>query len=99
MEEEIKRLEKRVEKLEDELQSYNDKMTAILNSVTRIEEKLEGRRTENNLNTQIQEQKIIDVGKRVTKLEDSQSWIIKAIVGEVIAIVFMIIKAFIQKGI
>ena len=99
MEEEIKRLEKRVEKLEDELQSYNDKMTAILNSVTRIEEKLEGRRTENNLSTQIQEQKIIDVGKRVTKLEDSQSWIIKAIVGEVIAIVFMIIKAFIQKGI
>lgn len=99
MEEEIKRLEKRVEKLEDELQSYNDKMTAILNSVTRIEEKLEGRRTENNLSAQIQEQKIIDVGKRVTKLEDSQSWIIKAIVGEVIAIVFMIIKAFIQKGI
>lgn len=99
MEHELKNLEDRVDKLEEKLDSYNEKMQKILEAITRIEGTLESRKVENTLNSQLHVGKMQDVEKRVQKLEDSQSWIVKAIIGEIIAIIFVIVKAFIQRGI
>lgn len=103
MEERLNELEKKVEKLEDTLNSYslsnNEKMTQILNSVTRIEEKLEGRKDEDKAKSELADEKINSIKVRVTKLEDNQSWIVKAIIMEVIAVIALIVTTFIKRGI
>lgn len=103
MEERINELERKVEKLEDALNSYNEnnneKMTQILSSVTRIEEKLEGRKIENEAKSALADEKINGIKTRVTKLEDSQSWIVRAIVGEVIGLIMVAVTALIKRGI
>lgn len=103
MEERLNELEKKVEKLEDTLNSYslsnNEKMTQILNSVTRIEEKLEGRKDEDKAKSELADEKINGIKVRVTKLEDTQSWIVKAIIMEVIAVIALIVTTFIKRGI
>lgn len=103
MEERLNELEKKVEKLEDTLNSYslsnNEKMTQILNSVTRIEEKLEGRKDEDKAKSELADEKINSIKVRVTKLEDNQSWIVKAVIMEVIAVIALIVTTFIKRGI
>lgn len=103
MEERLNELEKKVEKLEDTLNSYslsnNEKMTQILSSVTRIEEKLEGRKDEDKAKSELADEKINGIKVRVTKLEDTQSWIVKAIIMEVIAVIALIVTTFIKRGI
>lgn len=95
----FKNLEERVSKLENKLESYNNKIQEILVGIAKIEGILKNKDTEVSLQAKLDESKINSVAKRVDKLESNQRWVVTAIVGEVLAVIFGIIMIFIQKGI
>lgn len=95
----FKNLEERVSKLESKLETYNNKIQEILVGIAKIEQILKNKDMEVSLQAKLDESKINSVAKRVDKLESNQRWVVTAIVGEVLAVIFGIIMIFIQKGI
>ena len=95
-------LKKKVEKVEerlDKLQSeYNGQLNQIFQGITRIEGMIENRKTEADLQRQISNNQVADVEERVDKLEANQRWVVLAVLGEILAVVFMIVKVFIERG-
>ena len=50
------------------------------------------------MQVELDSQKIDAIEQRVSKLEANQKWLVTSIIGEVLAIIFGIIMAYIQKG-
>ena len=92
-------LEKRVERLEMRQETYNNDMSEVLQKITKIETILESKDEISNLKTKNESTKVEEIEKRVGKLESSQTWLIRAIIGEVIGLLSLIVTRLVQKGI
>ena len=92
-------LEKRVERLEMRQETYNNDMSEVLQKITKIETILESKDEISNLKTKNESTKVEEIEKRVGKLESSQTWLIRAIIGEVIGLLSLIVTTLLQKGI
>lgn len=92
-------LEKRVERLEMRQETYNNDMSEVLQKITKIETILESKDEISNLKTKNESTKVEEIEKRVGKLESSQTWLIRAIIGEVIGLLSLIVTTLVQKGI
>ena len=73
-------LKKQVDKLESNMSEIEHLFQAIDKKIDVISEKI-------NSGTNVTDLKIQPIEKRVFDLEDSQKWVIRIIIGEVIAIV------------
>lgn len=91
----VEKVEERVDKLQSE---YNGQLNQIFQGITRIEGMIENRKTEADLQRQISNNHVADVEERVDKLEANQRWVVLAVLGEILAVVFMIVKVFIERG-
>lgn len=92
-------LEKRVERLEMRQETYNNDMSEVLQKITKIETILESKDEISNLKTKNESTKVEEIEKRVGKLESSQTWLIRAIILEVIGLLSLIVTTLVQKGI
>ena len=91
----VEKVEERVDKLQSE---YNGQLNQIFQGIARIEGMIENRKTEADLQRQISNNQVADVEERVDKLEANQRWVVLAVLGEILAVVFMIVKVFIERG-
>lgn len=94
----LENLEKRVSKLEQKQESYEEKINQILIGIAKIEQILQSKDKEEAMQVELDSQKIDAIEQRVSKLEANQKWLVTSIIGEVLAIIFGIIMAYIQKG-
>lgn len=86
-------LEKRVEKLEEKQESYNNDISQVLQKIAKIESILEGKDQITTLQSEVENQRILAMEERVRKLEESQIWLRRSVIGEIIAIIFTLITA------
>lgn len=96
--ESLENLEKRVSRLEQKQESYEEKINQILIGIAKIEQILQSKDKEEAMQVELDSQKIDAIEQRVSKLEANQKWLVTSIIGEVLAIIFGIIMAYIQKG-
>lgn len=94
----LENLEKRVSRLEQKQESYEEKINQILIGIAKIEQILQSKDKEEAMQVELDSQKIDAIEQRVNKLEPNQKWLVTSIIGEVLAIIFGIIMAYIQKG-
>lgn len=94
----LENLEKRVSRLEQKQESYEEKTHQILIGIAKIEQILQSKDKEEAMQVELDSQKIDAIEQRVSKLEANQKWLVTSIIGEVLAIIFGIIMAYIQKG-
>ena len=94
----LENLEKRVSRLEKKQESYEEKINQILIGIAKIEQILQSKDKEEAMQVELDSQKIDAIEQRVSKLEANQKWLVTSIIGEVLAIIFGIIMAYIQKG-
>lgn len=94
----LENLEKRVSRLEQKQESYEEKINQILIGIAKIEQILQSKDKEEAMQVELDSQKIDAIEQRVSKLEANQKWLVTSIIGEVLAIIFGIIMAYIQKG-
>ena len=94
----MENLEKRVSRLEQKQESYEEKINQILIGIAKIEQILQSKDKEEAMQVELDSQKIDAIEQRVSKLEANQKWLVTSIIGEVLAIIFGIIMAYIQKG-
>lgn len=86
-------LEKRVEKLEEKQESYNNDISQVLQKIAKIESILEGKDQITTLQSEVENQRILAMEDRIRKLEESQTWLRRSVIGEIIAIIFTLVTA------
>lgn len=95
-------LESRVEKLEEQIQdlrlTVNNSLNDIKLDVKEIKACLKGDTETETLQKQLIQKDVLSNSERIKKLEDNQSKVVWAIIGEVLALVFMAVKTFLQMG-
>ena len=91
-------LDKRADKLEKKQEGTEKILTEIREGFVFIKEALVSNKEQEGLKNQLLEKDIEGMKARVDKLEANQRWLVLAILGEVLSIVFGIIMIFINKG-
>lgn len=95
----VNQLEKRANKLEEKQEGTDCILTEIREGLISIKDALTSNKEQEDLKNQLIMKDIEGMKVRIDKLESNQRWLIMAILGEVLSIVFGIIMIFINRGI
>lgn len=93
--ERIDRIEKRQDEIEGKL---NTTLLEIQSDIGIIKEKLNHINNDNDLKNEVMKKDIENNNNRITKLENNQSKLVWAVVGEFLALIFSIGKAVLESG-
>lgn len=94
----VDNMEKRLNKVENKQEATEEILVEIKQGVVSINEQLKSSSEKENLKNQLLAKDIDGIKSRVDKLEGNQRWLVIAVLGEVLAIIFGIIMSFINKG-
>lgn len=94
----VEELDKRVEKLDKKQEGVEEILTEIREGFVSIKDALVSNKEQEGLRNQLLEKDIEGMKTRIDKLEANQRWLVMAILGEVLSIIFGIIMIFINKG-
>lgn len=94
----VSELDKRAGKLEKKQESTDEILTEIREGLVSIKDALVSNKEQEGLKNQLLEKDIEGMKSRIDKLEANQRWLVMAILGEVLSIIFGIIMIFINKG-
>lgn len=94
----VKQLENKTDKLEKKQEGTETIIAEIREGIVSIKDALTSNKEQEELKNQLLIKDMDGMKLRIDKLEANQRWLITAILGEVLSIIFGVIMVFINKG-